>query len=286
MTLVFPKESLERFPKHLTPGLSLDGQAFAVEAADRGAAHAVGADRPGLRPRRRAGKRQRPHQAAQRRAARRAHHRARPCARRGQASGARRAGRDLAGQCLRPLRPYSSTSIRRRSIRTSPAQAAPSPTRTATIKFITVKPGAYPWGNHHNAWRPNHIHFSVFGHSFLSRLVTQMYFPGDYLFPFDPIFNSVTDEKARAAHGVEFRSGQHHSRLGAVLSLGYCGARARSHAAGYGQALGEMSEIRPHKPSARSSPTAWPRKPLRMASRTGQGYLRLERDGRFQSGHA
>ena len=65
-------------------------------------------------------------------------------------------------------------------------------------KFITVKPGAYPWGNHHNAWRPNHIHFSVFGHSFLSRLVTQMYFPGDYLFPYDPIFNSVLDEKARA----------------------------------------------------------------------------------------
>ena len=64
-------------------------------------------------------------------------------------------------------------------------------------KFITVKPGAYPWGNHHNAWRPNHIHFSVFGASFVTRLVTQMYFPGDYLFPFDPIFNSVTDEKAR-----------------------------------------------------------------------------------------
>jgi protocatechuate 3,4-dioxygenase beta subunit len=64
-------------------------------------------------------------------------------------------------------------------------------------KFITVKPGAYPWGNHYNAWRPNHIHFSVFGHSFVSRLVTQMYFPGDYLFPFDPIFNSVADEKAR-----------------------------------------------------------------------------------------
>ena len=69
-------------------------------------------------------------------------------------------------------------------------------------KFITVKPGAYPWGNHPNAWRPNHIHFSVFGHSFVSRLVTQMYFPGDPLFPFDPIFNSVTDEKARAAHGL------------------------------------------------------------------------------------
>ena len=64
-------------------------------------------------------------------------------------------------------------------------------------KFITMKPGAYPWGNHHNAWRPAHIHFSVFGHAFISRLVTQMYFPGDPLFPFDPIFNSVTDAKAR-----------------------------------------------------------------------------------------
>ena len=65
-------------------------------------------------------------------------------------------------------------------------------------KFVTIKPGAYPWGNHHNAWRPAHIHFSVFGHSFTSRLVTQMYFPGDPLFAFDPIFNAVPDEKARA----------------------------------------------------------------------------------------
>jgi protocatechuate 3,4-dioxygenase beta subunit len=64
-------------------------------------------------------------------------------------------------------------------------------------KFITVKPGAYPWGNHYNAWRPNHIHFSLFGYAFVTRLVTQMYFPGDPLFPFDPIFNSVSDEKAR-----------------------------------------------------------------------------------------
>jgi protocatechuate 3,4-dioxygenase beta subunit len=64
-------------------------------------------------------------------------------------------------------------------------------------KFITVKPGAYPWGNHYNAWRPNHIHFSLFGYAFVTRLVTQMYFPGDPLFPYDPIFNSVSDEKAR-----------------------------------------------------------------------------------------
>jgi protocatechuate 3,4-dioxygenase beta subunit len=64
-------------------------------------------------------------------------------------------------------------------------------------RFVTVKPGAYPWKNHQNAWRPAHIHFSVFGRSFTQRLVTQMYFPGDPLFPYDPIFNSVRDPKAR-----------------------------------------------------------------------------------------
>jgi len=57
--------------------------------------------------------------------------------------------------------------------------------------FYTIKPGAYPWGNHHNAWRPNHIHFSVIGHQLSHRLVTQMYFPGDPLFEFDPIFQST-----------------------------------------------------------------------------------------------
>jgi protocatechuate 3,4-dioxygenase, beta subunit len=65
-------------------------------------------------------------------------------------------------------------------------------------RFITIKPGAYPWRNHHNAWRPAHIHMSLFGPSFLSRVVTQMYFPGDPLFAFDPIYQSVPDEKARA----------------------------------------------------------------------------------------
>lgn len=64
-------------------------------------------------------------------------------------------------------------------------------------RFLSVKPGPYPWRNHPNAWRPAHIHFSLFGPSFLTRLVTQMYFPGDPLFPFDPIFQSVTDEKAQ-----------------------------------------------------------------------------------------
>jgi protocatechuate 3,4-dioxygenase, beta subunit len=66
-----------------------------------------------------------------------------------------------------------------------------------SYRFVTIRPGAYPWGNHPNAWRPAHIHFSVFGPSFLSRLITQMYFPGDPLFPFDPIFNSVSDARAR-----------------------------------------------------------------------------------------
>ena len=64
-------------------------------------------------------------------------------------------------------------------------------------RFVTVKPGAYPWRNHRNAWRPAHIHFSLFGWSIPDRLVTQMYFPGDPLFPFDPIFNSIRDERAR-----------------------------------------------------------------------------------------
>lgn len=64
-------------------------------------------------------------------------------------------------------------------------------------RFVTVKPGAYPWRNHHNAWRPAHIHFSLFGPSFLSRIITQMYFPGDPLFRYDPIFQSIPDEQVR-----------------------------------------------------------------------------------------
>jgi len=64
-------------------------------------------------------------------------------------------------------------------------------------RFVTIRPGIYPWGNHPNAWRPAHIHFSLFGRAFTERLVTQMYFPGDPLFPFDPIFHSVRDEAAR-----------------------------------------------------------------------------------------
>jgi protocatechuate 3,4-dioxygenase beta subunit len=66
-----------------------------------------------------------------------------------------------------------------------------------SYRFVTIKPGPYPWRNHHNAWRPAHIHFSVFGSSFAQRLVTQMYFPGDPLFDRDPIYQSITDRQAR-----------------------------------------------------------------------------------------
>ena len=64
-------------------------------------------------------------------------------------------------------------------------------------RFLTIRPGAYPWPNHRNAWRPNHIHFSFFGSSFAQRLVTQMYFPGDPLLELDPVFLSVPDKAAR-----------------------------------------------------------------------------------------
>lgn len=64
-------------------------------------------------------------------------------------------------------------------------------------QYISIKPGAYPWGNHHNAWRPNHIHYSLFGTGFAQRIITQMYFPGDPLLPLDPIFLAIPDEAAR-----------------------------------------------------------------------------------------
>jgi protocatechuate 3,4-dioxygenase beta subunit len=69
--------------------------------------------------------------------------------------------------------------------------------REGRYRYTTIKPGAYPWRNHNNAWRPNHIHYSLFGPGFATRLVTQMYFPGDPLLPLDPVFNCVPDEAAR-----------------------------------------------------------------------------------------
>jgi len=66
-----------------------------------------------------------------------------------------------------------------------------------TYRFMTIKPGPYPWKNHYNAWRPAHIHFSLFGTDFTQRMITQMYFPGDPLFALDPIYQAIRDQKAR-----------------------------------------------------------------------------------------
>ena len=108
-----------------------------------------------------------------------------------------RARRGLAGERL-----PAATATRRPASRAARPEllrcrALPD-RRRGRYRFVTIKPGAYPWGNHENAWRPAHIHFSLFGRLFTQRLVTQMYFPGDPLFPFDPIFNSVRDPKSRA----------------------------------------------------------------------------------------
>ena len=64
-------------------------------------------------------------------------------------------------------------------------------------RFMTIRPGEYPWRNHYNAWRPAHIHFSLFGPAFVTRLVTQMYFPGDPLLEYDPMYMGIPDERAR-----------------------------------------------------------------------------------------
>lgn len=94
-------------------------------------------------------------------------------------------------------------------------------------RFTTIKPGAYPWRNHQNAWRPAHIHFSLFGTNFLSRLVTQMYFPGDPLIPFDPILQGIADEAGRQrlvshyAHDVT----QPEWALGYRWDIVLCGSR-------------------------------------------------------------
>ena len=60
-------------------------------------------------------------------------------------------------------------------------------------EFLTVRPGAYPWPNRANDWRPMHIHFSIFGHSFGQRLISQMYFEGDPLINHCPIAATIKD---------------------------------------------------------------------------------------------
>jgi protocatechuate 3,4-dioxygenase beta subunit len=96
--------------------------------------------------------------------------------------------------------------------------------------FVTVKPGAYPWANGANTWRPAHIHFSVFGPAFAARLVTQMYFPGDPLFPLDAIANSVPEY---ARHRIVCRFDlKPQCPIGRCLMCSICAARPRCDADG------------------------------------------------------
>lgn len=94
--------------------------------------------------------------------------------------------------------------------------------------FTTVKPGAYPWKNHLNAWRPAHVHFSMFGTEFTQRVITQMYFPGDPLMKFDPIAQSVTDDKAldRLVATYEHDTSEHEFLLGYRWDIVLSGAHA------------------------------------------------------------
>jgi protocatechuate 3,4-dioxygenase beta subunit len=94
-------------------------------------------------------------------------------------------------------------------------------------RFTTIRPGAYPWRNHPNAWRPSHVHFSVSGANFLQRLVTQMYFPGDPLLPLDPIYNGIPDERARARLIARFdlEATQPEWALGYQFDIVVCGQR-------------------------------------------------------------
>jgi protocatechuate 3,4-dioxygenase, beta subunit len=95
-------------------------------------------------------------------------------------------------------------------------------------RFVTVKPGAYPWRNHPFAWRPQHIHFSLLGNAPVQRLVTQMYFPGDPLLALDPVYNSVPDEKARQRMvcSLALETGIEGIALGYRFDIVLAGARA------------------------------------------------------------
>ena len=94
-------------------------------------------------------------------------------------------------------------------------------------RFQTIKPGAYPWGNHPNAWRPNHIHFSLFGDYFASRLITQMYFPGDPLLPYDPMYMGAPEHlRETMVSKFSLDVTQPDSALGYVFDIVLRGAKA------------------------------------------------------------
>lgn len=109
-------------------------------------------------------------------------------------------------------------------------------------RFTTIQPGPYPWRNHVNAWRPAHIHFSVFGTAFTQRLVTQMYFPNDPLFPYDPILQSVTDDAARQRLVATYDHSLSVPEFSLGLPLGHRARRPAGHLDGR-RALTVMTKI-------------------------------------------
>ena len=169
--------------------------------------------------------RQRPHPTAPRRAARRTHHRRGP--------GIKQDGRAVP-YTLVELWQCNAAGRYRHGRDHHPAPIDPNFSgggRTVTdaqgnYRFLTIKPGAYPWGNHDNAWRPAHIHFSLFGHSIATRLVTQMYFPNDPLCAYDPMYSRLPTS-ARACASCRSSTSRYTTGLGIGISLRY---RAPRHA--------------------------------------------------------
>jgi protocatechuate 3,4-dioxygenase, beta subunit len=95
-------------------------------------------------------------------------------------------------------------------------------------RFVTIKPGSYPWGNHAFAWRPQHIHFSLLGNAPVQRLITQMYFPGDPLLAIDPVYQSILDAAARErlVAALALESGIEGIALGYQFDIVLAGARS------------------------------------------------------------
>ena len=175
-------------------------------------------------------------------------------ARRRGAAGAPPARRDLAGQRRRPLHPPARPAPGAARPELHRRRAAASPTTTGWYRFTTIKPGPYPWKNHHNAWRPAHIHFSLFGSEFTQRLVTQMYFPGDPLFALDPIYQSIVDPAARERLVATYDHDVTTPRVGDRLPLGHRAHRRPPHPPSR-RTTRDASRPRPARPSARSSAT-------------------------------
>ena len=121
--------------------------------------------------------------------------------------------RDLAGQCVRPLPASGRPARRADSIRIFAARAACYTDGDGWYRFTSIKPGAYPWRNHHNAWRPNHVHFSFFGSGFAQRLVTQMYFPATRCSSSTRCSCRSPDEGARNRLDLQARHDGHRARM-------------------------------------------------------------------------